>query len=195
MSKPGTPALRGSALVKAEAEAAYMLRQMGVHKDGAIIAVLVRVIVKTYVKAAKEVVPARQRAGPLATAIAALKPGEWADFPEAAPQLFRNYFTTARKLLEEPDAAWLRRPQKGTGLVRITRLAPGERPAPDPRNNPAAVFLAAMNVGTAQTTQIFPTRQHMGSNVKTMARRILNDPAADWRARTTTKGIQVTRLK
>jgi hypothetical protein len=192
----GEPALNANAIGAASDQTAFMLRQFGVEfTNRKALDAVARSIVRAYIKADRAQPRNPDRVAPITKAIAALEPGQVQDFPEAAPQLFRNYMETARKLIGDPDARWHVFKVKGTDRMRVRRLPEGERPKRSPLDSPAAVFLASVPIGQEVTTNIFRTRQHLGANHKVMARRLLNCPTAEWTARTTTKGIRVKRTR
>jgi hypothetical protein len=55
-----------------------------------------------------------------------------------------------------------------------------------------SAFLAAMAVGDTLT---FPWRDHIRTEDRKYARLRLGEPNAQWRGRTTTKGLRVTRIR
>lgn len=128
--------------------------------------------------------------------MAGLEIGESVVVPAQTFQSIRNRMTTARKLMENDDAKW--RCEATEGGITITRTVDGARWWRDPTRNEKAVELAAMAPGDkriAKTIKTLKGRGQMGTNTKIAARKILEDPAADWAAQTTAKGILIHRTR
>lgn len=61
--------------------------------------------------------------------------------------------------------------------------------------NSVSAKLASMSVGETYLVKTLACADQLSSNDKRNARRRLNEPAAQWTARTTNQGVRVTRVR
>lgn len=124
--------------------------------------------------------------------MAALKIGEEAIFPPVPRSVMFARAVTARKLMNNPDARWDIRLDYSNHIV-CTRRADGSAYQYDPTRNPITVFIASIPLGESKTTTEL-NRNSLSTHYKLGARKILKCPTANWKCRTTNKGIKITRI-
>ena len=154
---------------------------------------ITRIIATAYVTALTKTGETRrgQRAGPVAKALAAMKVGETIKLPPQTTALYRSQMV-ARKVMEAPNASW-RSDTLPTGELQVRRLPDGAQREP---NTPSAVVLrmVEMKVGDSALMPELTKPTSFTSHYKARARYRLGAPQADWKRRSTSKGVRVTRV-
>jgi hypothetical protein len=193
-SPKGEPALRRAGLDAANKQMTFLLRNLGITREfpQKTLDAMTRGIVRQYLKADREHYRGERLMAPLTRQLINMQVGDVIAADGVVPQTARGCMHTARRAMGNPLAVWSR--SVADGRVVIKRLPDGSRHEPEVRSD-RPKFLAAMAPGEVKTTRLFPARSHLSVATKVTARRILGDPNADWRGRTTNKGVQVVRVK
>lgn len=161
---------------------------------------VVRAVVRTYKAVADELETKRTdgRISPLSRRIAALAIGQGFEFEGQSLAVIRQRFPTARQLMDPPNASarW-RCESRPNGSVWIERLRDGSSYYRNPARNPKVRELASLRVGeTIVSKTLLTTRGagQMGSNTKVQARKLLNEPKADWTVKSFNGKVRLTRI-
>jgi hypothetical protein len=180
----------------AEARTAYLVAVRRGDGPGAVVAAVAR----SYMAAAAPatgLAPLRRKGSisHVSASLAEMAVGDTLVFKHVDASNLTRYFQTARRAMNAPDAKWTASTQPDRS-VRVRRNPDGFS-GRDPARNALAVELAGMAVGASQ---LCSSRREMvqggggvWQNAKRQARRILDDPSANWSIRTTSKGPRITR--
>lgn len=128
--------------------------------------------------------------------LAAMMEGAKILLPSMALQDIRARTNTVRKLTGESDRRW-RLETQHDGKIVVTRLRPGE-PLRDQSPEPKAVELSKMTVGEEKVGTAIKSVRGKGqvcSSTKTMARRLMGVPYAQWTFATVREGVRVKRTR
>lgn len=125
--------------------------------------------------------PSGTNANPLGQQLAEMEIGEYIIVGPVSNNNLCDIRRTARKRMINGAAVWERRTLPD-GMVRITRMPDGW--SFNHKTNPLTGILAEMRVGehkdiTCEATDV----RAMHDNCKTAARRLMNDPQAQWRSK------------
>lgn len=137
---------------------------------------------------------ANQRVAQSTRAMAHMAVGDTLDIRAASRSCLRANMKTARRLMTNPKASWALH-ETDTGRIRVTRLADGSQPQRDPWSNLRAVQIARLHPQQSALCDAFPSVHALAMNTKVAARRLLDNPEANWSARTTSKGVRITRTR
>lgn len=119
-----------------------------------------------------------------------MKVGDKVQFEaDCKKSVWRSRVKTARKLLEEPLAAW--QVDLFGPAYEVTRLPNGT--SPRKWKPPALQAVALANIPLHGYT--FFDWKRFDFAWKTTARRILDEPEAQWKSATTTRGLKITRVR
>lgn len=127
-------------------------------------------------------------------AMAGMAVGDEIEIRALAPQNIRCNMLTARKISGIPTSTWqmeLIEP----GRYKVRRLANGARPMRQALQNPKALKLAAIPLGAEHAVASFRNAKDVQAHYKAIARLLLGEPAAQWKARTTPQGVMVRRIR
>lgn len=128
-------------------------------------------------------------ANPLSAQLAAMEVGEYIITQPVSHNNLTSLRRTARKRMINPAAVWERETRED-GMVRITRMPDGW--SFNHKTNPLTADLADMRVGEHRDVICLATDvRAMHDNCKNAARRLMNDPQAQWR----TKRIRPTLFR
>lgn len=160
---------------------------------------VVQAVVRTYLMIARELEQQRidHRISPLSKRLSQMIVGASIVYEGQSLQVIRQRFKTAQRLMGNPDARW-RCESLPDGKVRIERLPDGSRYYRDPAKNPKVRELASLKVGeTIVSKTLLTTRGkgQMGSNTKVQARKLMNNPEADWTVKSYNGKVRLTRIK
>ena len=122
--------------------------------------------------------------GPITKALMEMAPGDVIEVHPMTDGALTTCRKTARKHLNEPQAVW-HSVTLENGMRRITRMPPGT-PVHADYSNPAVYLLADMAVGDVLMLKTLQGKMH--NQIKVKARRVMNDPAANWRCENLTSG-------
>ena len=194
--KPGALSLHPEGVSAAAKELGDILRRdLGYAPRDSILENAVKRVVRVYLPVSRTVSKkAHDRLHPGTRALMEMEVGDNRLFPATALQVFRCRMRTARRFMENPDARWSAK-AINTREVRVRRLPDGATPEADPWDTPRVVFLAKLVVGKPTLAPLYKNRQSMSHGTKMSARKLLGNPDAEWTAKTTPKGVVVTRVK
>jgi hypothetical protein len=131
-----------------------------------------------------------QRVSEISKRIAAMSVGEIERFQGGTPQSIRMRFKTARQLLGEPEATW-------RSWVEGADVCVQRMPDNAPRTYPVSPItreIASIPLGSAKHLKSTSTCRGLSANYKVGARKLLSEPKADWRFKTTEKGVLCRRI-
>lgn len=122
----------------------------------------------------------------------AMKVGDEVEIDPISQSKLTTARRTARKNMLNPNAVW-RSYLLDNGRHRIVR-APDGSPINEKRHNPAVYVMAKMLVGHVVTISTLKGKMHNG--IKTTARNLMKNTAADWRCTNLANGdVRCTRVR
>lgn len=132
------------------------------------------------------------KVGPITRALMAMKVGDVIELQPMTQGALTTCRQTARVRLEQPDAVWWSRKLE-SGLIRVERKANGSPLHRDYRN-PAVEVMAAMEVDDSVVIRTLKGKMH--NAIKVQAKKLMNNPQADWRCENLNSGdVRVRRTK
>lgn len=136
-----------------------------------------------------------QRVLTLPVGMASLEIGEYLLLSTCLNDTFTQAKTSARRILRDPLAKWSYRTTP-LGVIIAREASDWSAISTEARAGEIARFLAGMVVGeSVLAPPHIDVRTRRGIPSKGAARKLLRDPRAEWTARTTNKGVRVTRVR
>ncbi len=124
--------------------------------------------------------------------LAAMQVGEIARFHGTSSSMIHAKCRAARLLSANPQMKW-RTDAQPDGWIRVTRMADGARRTTAITSDVTRTIMA-MEVGDSAIITTLGRRECFTSAYKSVARRIMGRPDAQWTSKQTTKGVRVTRV-
>ena len=123
--------------------------------------------------------------------LAAMEVGQVIRLRGASSSQTHAKMRSARLLMENPQAAW-RTDSQSDGWLRVQRLPDGLKRTTAVTSH-VTTTISKLPVNGSYLFDHMTKRSCFASGYKQVARRLMNDPHAQWSAKTTTKGVRVTR--
>lgn len=192
--EPGQPMLKSMPLADAATELGRGLASAGVQLHPKVLEALARRTVRAYIFTERISDKIDKRVSPMSISLSQMTIGEVMPVDPTAPQVIRARMTSARRIMRNPIATWVCHTEAGRTLV--TRKEDGARPTKNPRLNGKADFMACLQLDHAWVrAPLFLHRRMMSTNTKVTARKIMNDPDADWSVQMRRDGVYIRRTK